>query len=101
MHLDDLDVEAGSQRTRRALDQRSEHVDADAHVRAKTIGIVRAMAGERVLLRIVEPGGTDDGGNTVPRARGQVRERTGGRVKSISTSAAREAASTSAPTTTR
>ena len=65
---------------------------------ANTIGIARAMVAQRGFLRVVEPGGADDGGDAVPRARGKVRERAR-RTREVDEDVGRAtAASTSEPT---
>ena len=75
VHLDDLDVVAGTQPLRRRFDEREEHVDAHAHVGRIDDRDALRDRGEAILLRVGEPGGSHDGAGAVPCAGVDVGER--------------------------
>ena len=73
--LDDLDVEAFGERARGDVEQLQDDVDADAHVRRHDDGDVLGMGRDLGLLRRVEAGRADDGGDAELAAQGEVGER--------------------------
>ncbi len=77
MHLDDLDVESGTEPLRRPLDQLRKHGNAHAHVRCEDnrddAGVPRYL---RLAVR-VETGGPDDRRDARARTGCEMRERAG------------------------
>src|SRR5438067_6557395 len=74
MHLDDLDVVRGTERSRRVLDKLEQDIDADAHVWRVDDGNRCGAGGKLFLLRGVEPRGADHGADTMTDAGGDMGE---------------------------
>ena len=73
--LDDLDVVALGQRTRRHVEQLEHDVHAQAHVRRHDDGDVPRVLGDLRLLRVAEAGRADDRAHAQLAAHRQVRQR--------------------------
>ncbi len=99
VHLDDLDVERRPERARRLLDERQQHVDADAHVRGEhDRNVLRVLRQRRASARRRSRWCPTTAPTLARTQAARCASVPAGRVKSISTSARASAASTSAVT---